>query len=658
MKFVLILLLALPVIAAQYFNLERSLLGLLTALLSLGLLVVVLLAAPARFRAGPARKAIALSFITLLAAYLFGQFVSYYIQGSYFNRQFYFHMNWRSLTETRAVYWPLSILFLTWLASLWACILILQKERREHGSSLSFLALLLVLALALDPGLRQSVVSWVDATQRPSVDSLDDVDWERLKLDPGVLEERPLEALAGRNLVLVFMEGFENVYIDNDVFPGLTPNLHRFEDTGWRLDNLISVEGTEWTMGGIVASLCGTPLLHDLGLGGNVVLFSDYLDRAVCLPDLLETAGYEQVFMGGASLNFAGKGRFFSTHGYDRVLGRNELVARLDDPSYGGGWGLFDDSLFELAAAEFDALAASDQPFNLTLLTLDTHAPSGEPSASCSDYPMMDNPMLDAVHCTDQLLGQFLDRLQQHPAFEDTVVVLVSDHLGMRNAAFPLFPEGYPRRLYFHALNAEPIDLDEGPATPMDVAPTVLDLLGVEHNASFLAGRNLRTSGPLDTSDLDMFTERQQAISFINMTQLSSRREGTRRIYTLDEDSVDALDFSADVSDVRFSDSGLAFSSRGNDPYIVLPELVIESPAETRLHVTLESDHHSVFKVYFQTPESPRYSESHTLYTEVNKGRTRIVFSLDSIARTSRLRLDPATMPGDYLIRSIEVRSF
>ena len=49
-------------------------------------------------------------------------------------------------------------------------------------------------------------------------------------------------------------------------------------------------------------------------------------------------------------------------------------------------------------------------PFNLTLLTVDTHHPTGNASHSCSKYGAIDNSILHAVHCTDYLVGRFIER--------------------------------------------------------------------------------------------------------------------------------------------------------------------------------------------------------------------------------------------------------
>src|SRR5690606_11663260 len=97
--------------------------------------------------------------------------------------------------------------------------------------------------------------------------------------------------------------------------------------------------------------------------------------------------GYRQSFIGGASTRFAGKGTFLRRHGYDEVLGVEELVWYLDDPNYLNNWGLYDDNTFAAAANKFDELASDpSRPFNLTMLTVDTHHPIGTPSRSCTPY--------------------------------------------------------------------------------------------------------------------------------------------------------------------------------------------------------------------------------------------------------------------------------
>ena len=649
---------ALPLVAAQYYNLDRSLLSMITGLMSLYALGVLVNRVIASCNTRFARAACSYGVTFVLACYFYGQFLSYYLQGSYFNQQFYYHMNLSSVTETWLVYWPLMALFAAWLISFWICLAYLGHRVPFQKSTRASMMILVVLSLVLDPGLRQSAIVALTAKGGNLVQSLSEIDWQLLKLDRKALDNDGLIAEPGKNLVLIYMEGLDVIYTEEDIFPGLTPNLNRLNSQGAQLENYIPIEGTGWTMAGIVSSLCGTPLVHNLGLDGNVIMFSGFLDRAVCLPDILNIANYQQVFMGGASLSFAGKDEFLNAHSFDRVLGRDELIPRLADPSYLGGWGLFDDSLFDLALEEFNVLAQSEKPFNLTILTVDTHHPTGEPSASCDHYPHSDNSILQAVHCTDQLIGRFIENLHHHPAYEDTVIVLTSDHLGMRNNAFPLFPQDYNRKLYFNVLNAGPHFPRDRLATPVDLAPTILGLLDVEHSASFLAGGNLLEREVLNLSDAENFANRQKAIEFINTRYLSSLGGEGELIYSLSETKFSDLEFSEQVADATLTSMGLSFDSTGTDPYFILPEVSFASREPLHMYVTFQSDRNSTFTLYYQTEGTPYFSEANTIKANTTAGENRLRLSLSDVPSLGgKLRIDPGAVPGAFVISHLEIRS-
>lgn len=656
LQIAIFLLFALPVGASHVlYSLEPDLLVTASALASVGLLSYCLARIVSELKAGAVRNIAGLVLVTSLAAYYFAQFLSYYLQGSYFNQQFYFHFNLATIVETFSVYVPLYALFVGWIICLWLSLLYFNRKLSSSEFSKPVLAVLLLAALALDPGLRRYSFTALASGFSGSTASLDSVDWAQLDLDRGALENATVEATPGKNLVFVFLEGLEKIYTEESIFPGLTPNLNRLNEEGWQLNDLTQVQGSGWTMGGIVSSLCGTPLLYDMSVSGNEILFSRFLDDATCLPDVLSAAGYEQVFMGGASLAFAGKGDFLASHGFDEVYGRDQLRSFLEDPNYLGGWGLFDDSLFSLAARQFDRLAGGDKPFNMTLLTVDTHHPAGEPSASCQPYNAVDNSILHSVHCTDYLVGDFIDQLKQHPAYEDTIVVLVSDHLAMRNNSFSLFERGYDRRLYFNVLNSGISVPPQMTATPMDIAPTVLELLGVDHEAKFLAGINLlRESNSIAVRNTNS-SSRQEAIKFINSNFLSTAEDTVH--YSLGDSDLSEINFSSHVSNAALEDGELTFESTGNDPYFILPSVSISENDDARLYIDFESPGSNSISLYYPTDENSGYSEQNKLNRNTTRGRNQAIFSLKNSAKTGRFRIDIDGNTGRTTITSIEIRS-
>ena len=283
-----------------------------------------------------------------------------------------------------------------------------------------------------------------------------------------------------KNIVWLYLEQIERTYLDEDLFPGLTPNLRALEEESLSFTNVHQVYGTGWTIAGMVASQCGIPLVTPSGNESAMTGMDQFLPGAECLGDILNEAGYDLNYMGGAILSFAGKGQFYRTHGFDRVEGYRKFVGTLDDRSYKHAWGLYDDSLFTLVKQRFDKLSARDQPFGLFLLTLDTHHPKGYIAKSCKDLVYQDgtNPILNAVHCADRLAGDFIRYVKGSKFFENTLFVVSSDHLAMRTTASELVEMGERRNLWMiFDKNTSPGKITRKGST-LDVAPTLLNLMG------------------------------------------------------------------------------------------------------------------------------------------------------------------------------------
>lgn len=295
------------------------------------------------------------------------------------------------------------------------------------------------------------------------------------------------------NLVYIYAESLERTYFDESVFPGLIKHLREYESRGISFTEIEQVAGTGWTIAGMVASQCGIPLVtpsHDNSMSG----MDSFLANAGCLGDLLAEQNYNLSYLGGASIEFAGKGKFFFTHGFSEVLGRDQLSELLPDKSYQSGWGLFDDTLFDSALDKLNELSANEKPFGLFLLTLDTHHPDGHPSRRCDGKEYQDggNPILNAVACSDFLIGDFINRILSSEYGKNTIIVVSSDHLAMRNTATTLLNKLERKDLFFILSpgNIDPLTVKKH-ASMLDVAPTILSAMGYEGKIGL--GRDLLT---------------------------------------------------------------------------------------------------------------------------------------------------------------------
>lgn len=465
---------------------------------------------------------------------------SFHVQGESFNESFFFHFSLNTVTKVGAAFLPQIVVSLITLGLIaWVLHRCLSVPRRHDRLTVSLMPVVAMVGLSIDPDFRDgfSYLKKQSELQAISKSDLLTLDTPRLA-ELGLHTQRFLEPYsfktqpgARKNLVLIYLESLEQAFFDDKLFPGLMPQLSALRAGGRNYTQIEQANGTEFTIAGLVASQCGTPLLridNSERVNGNDLVKDGFLKRANCLGDILRANGYQQVYLGGADVQFAGKGAFLTAHGYDEVNGLEGLGPQLP-PAAANPWGLYDDALFELAWARFEQLAQGEAPFNLTLLTLDTHIPA-RPSKSCNPYGARKNRDLDAAHCTDQVVGSFVRRLQAHPAWAQTVVVLMSDHLAFIPVVEKLLPTDYPRRLTVTVLNGGSSGNSVVAGTHMDIAPTLLDQLKIDYPRDyFLAGQSLEAP-PAQRAPLSAAaqTERNDWLRIINTTMLSRERNFCR----------------------------------------------------------------------------------------------------------------------------------
>ena len=169
----------------------------------------------------------------------------------------------------------------------------------------------------------------------------------------------------------------------------------------------------------------------------------------------------------------------YRSYGYDRVYAFAELEPSLKQYDY-----VLDRVLLRTAP---DRLKEARRPFFAQLVTLNMHSPYDalqdiKPdwvSRSDAFTPEVRN-YLEATAVFDTELGLFLDRLKAEGLYDNTVVVIVSDHTERVDDA----PQGRPsldpegNNCVLLALNTGQGRHIDGVVGQIDVFPTILDLMG------------------------------------------------------------------------------------------------------------------------------------------------------------------------------------
>ncbi|MCR9121498.1 MAG: sulfatase-like hydrolase/transferase [Phyllobacteriaceae bacterium] len=286
---------------------------------------------------------------------------------------------------------------------------------------------------------------------------------------------------AAPNLLHIILESSEHTLYDRSDFGDVMDPLIPFAERGLQLTGVQQAALTGWSLAGDLASHCGVPLLP-LGLvsyNSFHVIERGFMSGAACLGGLLRRDGYNTSVMHTSPLQFAGADKLYSSHGWDHLLGLPEL--RPHYPVGGNAWGLDDEDLYDAVYERVAKLSAGSEPFAIVMANAGGHAPKGFVSRSCRGRPTverLDDPSLQAYRCTHELAAAMLARLEAGGYLDNTIVVVQSDHLAMRNTIYAKLERHERRNLFFafgSGIAPQVIDRD---MTMMDIYPTLLDLMG------------------------------------------------------------------------------------------------------------------------------------------------------------------------------------
>ena len=304
-----------------------------------------------------------------------------------------------------------------------------------------------------------------------------------------------------RNLIYIYLESMETSFSSKeyggnqniDMIPELTylalnnTNFSNKETLG----GARQIAGTGWTIAGMVAQTAGIPLKMPVN-SNNYIGYNKFLPGVYNLGNILEDNGYKQVLMIGSNAKFAGRDTYFKTHGNYEI---KDYYKAIDEDIIGEDhyvfWGMEDSYLFEWAKKELKTLS-KQQPFNLTMLTVNTHFPDGYLENSC-EKKYGDNQYANAVACSSKQVGEFIDWIMEQDFYENTTIVLVGDHLSMAENPI-LKSNGYtrvPLNIFINSAK-EATNNKNRLFTPYDMFPTTLASLGVEiENNKLGLGTNL-----------------------------------------------------------------------------------------------------------------------------------------------------------------------
>lgn len=294
-----------------------------------------------------------------------------------------------------------------------------------------------------------------------------------------------------RNLIYIYLESVETTFadkkhggaFDDNYISELTKLAQKNEDFSGNspmLNGGYTMPGSTWTIAAMFSQTAGIPL--NISIESNSMDTQDsFFSNAITLGDILEQQGYSQTLLLGSEAVFGGRELYFSEHGNYDILDYNyALNAGWIPPDYRVWWGYEDKRLFEFAKDKLMELSNEESPFNLTLLTVDTHFEDGYLCESCPKT-YGDNQYANTIACSSKQVADFVAWAQTQSFYENTSIIISGDHSTMDSDFCEDIDPKYTRKVYTTYINpaVESQTSSMRNYTTFDNFPTTLASMGV-----------------------------------------------------------------------------------------------------------------------------------------------------------------------------------
>lgn len=288
-----------------------------------------------------------------------------------------------------------------------------------------------------------------------------------------------------RNLIYIYLESMEsslfskenNGYFDESRIPELEKlaqeNINFSQNDG--LGGMYDADG--YTISALVSNTSSTPIVDTCR--NECDKYGDIVGKTRTIGDVLTNEGYNIEYIQGSDANFAGFKKYLTKHSNQKVLDYNAAMDKgYINQGYYAWWGFEDKKLFNIAKKEITELSKKDEPFAVSVITMDTHFPDGYQDEDCEQK--FDENMSNSYLCSSKKIYKFVEWIKKQKFYNDTLIVISGDHKSMQSSYYS--DSSYQRSVYNVFINAKKQNVNSKNriVTNFDMYPTVLSALGAD----------------------------------------------------------------------------------------------------------------------------------------------------------------------------------
>lgn len=277
------------------------------------------------------------------------------------------------------------------------------------------------------------------------------------------------------NVVIIITESLGRTVTDGfEDNTAVTPNINRLRSEGIWFENCYA--SSFRTDRGTVAILSGFPGQPKM----SIMAHTNKAAKLTGIANSMRKVGYETRFIYGGDANFTNTRAYLFGVGFNEVADEREV-------NFGGHrskWGSADDAVLNWASDAIISRMNSGKPTLDVILTLSSHEPFEVP------YSGLKDKKLNAYAFTDREVGAFVERLRSSEQWDNTLVVIISDHGRPSESAECSSPERHHiPMLWVGGAVKEALEITDY-ISQTDLAATLLAQLGIDHS-DFIFSRDV-----------------------------------------------------------------------------------------------------------------------------------------------------------------------
>ena len=276
------------------------------------------------------------------------------------------------------------------------------------------------------------------------------------------------------NIVFIILESFSTHIMETfGGQPNVAVNMDKFAKEGILFRNFYgSSFRTDRGLAAIISGYPGQP-------NTSIMKYPEKTEHLPSIPNSLKKAGYNLAYYYGGDADFTNMRSYLISSGIEKIICDKDfpLAERT------GKWGAQDHVLFQRLLKDIKE-EKPQEPFLTLVQTSSSHEPFEVP------YQKLDNKVLNAFAYADSCVGDFVKQYQKTPLWNNTLIVLVPDHMGSypNPVENPIDKHTIPLILIGGAVKEARVI--EAYGSQIDIAATLLAQLGLPHD-DFTFSKNM-----------------------------------------------------------------------------------------------------------------------------------------------------------------------